>query len=77
MSCALLLKLLSLGTQVDENEMRLAIDITATTLTMDETVDIPTPNEVTKRALLQLLNDRPNLIAVEVDGTIKLRRMNQ
>ncbi len=75
-SCALLLNLI-FGTYPEEAEIRLAIDLTARELDIGETLDIKATPAGMELGLLRLLNDHPNLLAVSVGETIKVRRIRK
>lgn len=73
-----LLALLSIGDaqQVEEREIRLAIDILARETLPGFEVRITEPHEPTRRGLLQLMNAHPELRAVAIGDEIVVKKQN-
>lgn len=63
--CDLLLSLLAIGDpmQVSERDIKMAIDIAASTMKPFETFEIKNTDEGTTEGLLRLLNSHPKLLA--------------
>lgn len=61
--------------QVDESEIRLAIDLMANDMLPGFEVRLSEPHEESRRGLLELLNRHPRLRALSVGTEIFVRRV--
>lgn len=79
MSCGeVLIKLLLIANpvQVDENEIKLAIDLAARELEPGASMVLPQIDEVSRRELVRLIDENPHLMAItRGDGIIQIVRM--
>ncbi len=81
MGCTdVLLQLLALGAinplQVSEDEMRVAIAITARRMHPGEQIAIHGQDDATRKGLLQLFSEHPELRAVVVGGSVFVKRLS-
>lgn len=74
--CQTILALLAINDpmQVDENEMRLAVDLAAADMLSGERIEMPVLDEASHAGLMRLFNEHALLSAEEINGKIIVTR---